>query len=312
MSHLAAILGTRPAARHAPGDPDRMGSDFSPAAPPRLEVRAYARVLRAPLALASALSASALVVIALAVAAVPVAGGEGLRTTALLAGAALLATLPQAASALARRAARGTVHVERGVLVVEAGGRRIETPVMSLGAARPRRLPLPSDGVALQLASGGPFPLVVETDEPAALLDLLSATGAAGVSRPAARLGWARARARLRPGSLELALRWILLPAAVAAVLFRTQELAFGETLGEWPRVGSREWLETLASNVAVTFAVLALLAAAVRSFAELGAALWTSVVPSQAGAARHAAEWLCRAVLFAGVPAVLALRLLA
>jgi hypothetical protein len=258
-----------------------------------------------------ALSALALVSIGLVLAVGPLAGRELAPRGALL--AAVLAALPLAAVRLARRAARGTARVERGLLVVEAGGRSLATPVSILGSARARRLPLPSDGVALRLASGRPFPLALDTDEPAALLDLLSATGTAGVSRPPARLAWARARARLRPGPRELAVRWVLLPAAITAVVFRAHQLsAFGDALGDWHLHGYRAWAATLEGHAAATLALLGLLGCAARLAAEGAGALWTALAPSQAWTARHAVEWLLRAVLYAGVPAAVALRFLA
>ena len=282
----------------------------SPAAPPRLALRVYAPALRALLAGAWAVSVLALLATALLLTLGPAAGTE-LAPPGLLAFGAL-AALPLAGVALARRTAHGTAHVERGLLVVEAGDRRVELPVATLASARPRRVPLPADGVALRLASG-PFPLALETDEPAALLDLLSATGAAGVARPAARLAWARARARLRPRAGELAVRWVLLPLVVAAASFRAhQASAFGGALGEWHLHGFRAWVTSLASHAAVTLALLALVGAAVRVAAELAGALWTALAPAQAGQARLAVEWLCRAVLYAGIPAAVALRLLA
>ncbi len=54
------------------------------------------------------------------------------------------------------------------------------------------------------------------------------------------------------------------------------------------------------------------LLAAALRIVAELGCAAVTALAPGRARAARRWAEWLCRAVLYAGVPALLAIRFLA
>jgi hypothetical protein len=286
----------------------------SPAAPPRIAVRSYPRALRGPLAAMVALGWGALLALAVGVGVLPMASGEGLpRLAAGTLAAVLLAPLPLAAAALARRAARGTLRVEAGALVVEAGDRRAEVPVTALGGARPWRLPLPSDGVAVALASGRPFPLALEAEDPAAALDLLAATGAAGVARPPARLAWARARERLRPRAVELALRWGLLPAAIAAILFRAhQHVAFGDTLGEWRMLGPASWAATLAGYAAATAGLLVLLGAGVRVLAEAVAALWTALAPAQAVPARRAAEWLCRAVLYAGVPALVALRFLA
>jgi hypothetical protein len=276
-------------------------------------VRAYPRALRAPLAAGAALGWGALLALASSAAVLPMASREALPPVGAPAAAAvLLAALLLAAVALARRAARGFAHVERGALVVEAGDRRAEVPLAALDAARPWRLPVPGDGISLRLATGRPFPLAIESDDPAAVLDLLAATGAGGVVRPRARLAWARARERLRPGAAELALRWGLLPSAVAAISFRAhQHVAFGGTLGAWHLHGPGRSAATLVGHAASTLGLLALVGAAVRLLAEGIAALWTALAPAQAGAARHAAEWLCRAVLYGAVPAVVALRFL-
>ncbi|MGC3996178.1 MAG: hypothetical protein QM767_01010 [Anaeromyxobacter sp.] len=275
-------------------------------------IRAYARPLRPLLALALGLGWASLLFHAALIAAAAAQREVRPPSAALLLGAALTIVGPWLAVAAVRSAARGRASVEADRLVLALRSRRLELPLSALRAARPWRLPLPGPGLALRLASGPP-PVALEVDDPGALLDALAAAGATAAGEPGRTEAWVRARLRHRPGRLELALRWGALPLLVAGVLFHAhQAIAFGGPLGEWHLAGPLAWLRTLSGYAAASLALLVLLAAAARALAGAGCAVATALLPGRAGAARQVAEWLCRAVLYAGVPALLAARFLA
>jgi len=282
-----------------------------PAADPTWPVHAYPRALRPALAAAQALAwANGLAVAALLVRAAAV---TEVRPPApgVLAELALVSGLPWLAAALARRRSRGHARLAGEALHLVLPDRRVEVPLASVREARPWRLPAPAPGVALRLPAG-PFRLALETPDPGGLVEALSRAGvpATGAGRSAA---WARVRSRHGPGRLERLLRWLLVPLVPAFALFHShQVIVFGGPLGEWNLVGPAAWLRTLAGYAAVSLALVVLLAAATRVLCEAAAAAATAIAPGRAGPARQAVEWLCRAVLYAGVPALVAVRFLA
>jgi len=282
-----------------------------PVAGPTWPVHAYPRALRPALAAARAIAwANGLAVAALLARAAAV---SEVRPPApgVLAELALVSGLPWLAAALARRRSRGQASLVGGALHLVLPDRRVEVPLASVREARPWRFPAPAPGLALRLSTG-PFRLALETRDPGALVEALSRAGvpAAGGGRSAA---WARARWRHGPGRLERLVHWTLVPLVPALALFHShQVIVFGGALGEWRLVGPAAWLSTLAGYAAVSLALVVLLAAATRALGEAAAAVATAIAPGRADAARQAVEWLCRAVLYVGVPALVAVRFLA
>lgn len=276
-------------------------------------IRAYPRWLRPPLVLASAVAWASLLVHAALVAWAAARVEVRPPGPALLFGVGALTVAPWLVVVLARMAARGRAELDQASLSLHLPGRRLQVPLTSIAAAEAWRLPLPGPGVELRMGSGRPFRLALEVDDPASLLQALQPGASATASRTGRMAAWAAARSRLRPGPVERVLRWGLFPLLPAGILFQAhQHIAFGGALGEWRLVGPAAWLRTLAGYWVATLALLVLLAAGARLAAELGCALATALRPARAGAARRWAEWLCRAVLYAGVPALLALRFLA
>ncbi len=100
------------------------------------------------------------------------------------------------------------------------------------------------------------------------------------------------------------ALRLCLAPAAVTFILFRLHELiAYGGLFGEWHLLGPRRWLRTLTGVALYSFCTLFVCAAVLRVLVEVASLLRPS--------ARRGAEAIAAIAWYAGIAAVLALRLL-
>ncbi len=277
-----------------------------------MTIHAYPRWLRPLLALAAIVAWASLLAHAALVAWTAARLEVRPPGFAVALGLAALTVAPWVAAALVRSAGRGRAELAGPAMVLSLRDRSLQVPVASIAAAETWRVPVPGPGVALRMASGRPFRLALEVDDPAALLTALRSGGAAGAARPGRLAAWSAARSRHRPGLLERLLRWGVFPLLPAAILFQAhQHIAFGGPLGEWRLLGPAAWLLTLLGYWAAPLALLVLLAAAARVLAELGCAVATALAPGRARAARRTAEWLCRAVLYAGVPALLAIRFL-
>ncbi len=222
--------------------------------------------------------------------------------------------LPGLAGLLVRRAYTARIEVRDALLRISRPGAGIEIPCDAIAGVAPWRLPAPGPGLSLALRSGRSVGL--ELADPAALLAALDGAGAKGAREAAARplVVYAAARpVRPRRPLLRLLARYPVFALAPGAVLFNLhQHIAYGGTFGEWYTLGAASYLQTAAVYWATTTAYLAMYASVWRGAAE-GLCLATAcVVPARAAAVRRIAEAAFRALYYGGVPALLALRLLA
>lgn len=207
------------------------------------------------------------------------------------------------------------VRVEGEVLAFRQRRRRIEVPLASLAGLRDWRLPLPSPGTGLQLASGRRFAHGLAGDGVHALARMLASAGVAAVqAKPGdawQRLATARQAARHRWLDHPL-LKFALFPLLPALVAFRLhQVIAFGGSFGEWQTYGFQAWATGLLIWWASWSLGMMLFAALVRVGIEAASALAAWLSPARAGAVRGALEAWGRAAFFLGVPAWLAWRVL-
>ncbi|KRC38076.1 MULTISPECIES: apolipoprotein N-acyltransferase [unclassified Lysobacter] len=215
------------------------------------------------------------------------------------------------------RAFVAQARVEGPLLVLEQRRQRIEMPVASIAALRPWRVPLPRSGVDVRLAEGPRWTRCLALTRPNALQRMLAATGVpqrweGGLARGLADLAQARADAR-RPRLDHALLKFALFPLLLALVAFRLhQVIAFGGSFGEYYSYGLRAYLSGLLIWWASWSIGLMLFAALLRVAIETVVVLAMALRSTHAAALRDALEWLGRLAFYVGVPAWLALRLLA
>ncbi|HEU0154004.1 MAG TPA: apolipoprotein N-acyltransferase [Arenimonas sp.] len=222
--------------------------------------------------------------------------------------------LPLVASLAILRMFSARLRIEGAMLVIDQHRQRIEVPLASITSLAPWRLPWPGSGTDLVLASGRRWDRGLAIADPSALARALATAGAA-VSPPpgfAARLASLRA-VDGRPALEQAWVKFGLFPLLPAAVAFRLhQVIAFGGPFGEAYTYGWGAWLAGLAAWWASWALGLMLLAAALRILVELASLPSLLMVPARAQAVRLLLAWLARAIYFIGVPAWLAVRLLA
>lgn len=215
------------------------------------------------------------------------------------------------------RAFVAQARVEGSLLVLEQHRQRIELPVASIAALRPWRLPLPRSGVDVRLAAGPLWTRSLALTRPKTWQRMLSATGVplrleGGLASPMADLVQTRADAR-RPRLDHSLAKFALFPLLLALVAFRLhQVIAFGGTFGEYYSYGLRAYLTGLLIWWASWSIGLMLFAAALRIAIETVVVLAMALRSTHVAALRDGLEWLGRLAFYVGVPAWLALRLLA
>jgi apolipoprotein N-acyltransferase len=214
-------------------------------------------------------------------------------------------------------AAWHTVRVEIADSALRLAGRheQIEIPLARITALRVWQWPLPWTGVDLHLASGRRFEAGLATSDPAAFLRALVAAGAPARFDDAtsvARAHWAAARHAARWPRLDDPLvRFVVFPLLPALPAFHLhQQIAFGGAFGEWQTYGAGAWLVALAIWWAAWSIGVMLFAAALRVAVEALVATLAAAGRPQDGA-RRVLEGGVRALVYLGVPAALALRLL-
>ena len=229
---------------------------------------------------------------------------------------AFAVVLPALAAWAIERAFAASVRIDAGALVLDQRGQRVEIPLASITALHPWRLPLPRNGVDLQLASGQRWARGLVLANPLSLQRALAAAGSparidGALSTRLARLAQVRAattRRWLDHAGVKLAL-FPLLPAAVAFRLH--QMIAFGGPFGEYYTYGLKAWLTGALIWWASWSLGLMLFAALLRLVIEAATVLALPLSPAHTLAARDAMTWLARAAFYLGVPAWLAWRLL-
>ena len=242
--------------------------------------------------------------------ALPLAALAFVRDTAIdprvLAAIALgLGALPAVAARLLGRAFAADVALDADALRVRRADAAIEVPRASLARVAAWRVPLPGAGVALVLRSGAAAPVGLEPAPPALV-------EAFGVAHPNLAYAAARRAAPLARLSHPL-VAFGLFGLVPAAILFRAQQvIGYGGLLGQWSLEGFGAWARTLGVTWLATVAGLVLARSALRALVEVAAFAATWLAPRRAARVRRAAEWAGALAYYAGVPAFLALRLLA
>ena len=265
------------------------------------------RPLRALAAACILVAAANLLRLAFALAMGLVTGETTTTPYVVLRDLALLSAIPRLVAWVIVRLARARVRAESDTLVVERRGERVDVPRASIAAVRPLRLPLPAPGLALRLASGRLFNLLLALPDPTPLASALDAAAA----HPMLRFAAARARYH-RSGPGRLALKFLVFPLLPALVLFRLyQLLTFGGLTGQWQMFGLAPYLRTASGYYLGTVAHLVVWAGVWRILGECLAYAAAWALPSRTRGPRAAVEWTCRIVYWVGVPALLGARFL-
>lgn len=242
---------------------------------------------------------------------------DGLQVNSLaqitLFGIAVVA--PLLAAWAIQRAFAARARIESDMLVLEQAAQRIEIPLSEIASVRVWRLALPRSGVDLQLASGRRWTHGIALADPQALQQALAAAGspvqwADRLSGKMAAHAAHRAAATRRRLDHPL-IKFMLFPLLPALPAFRLhQHIAFGGTFGEYYSYGLWAWLSGLAIWWVAWSIGLMLFAAGLRIVIEAGALAALLGGPTRALGARHALEWLGRAIFYIGVPVWLVLRI--
>ncbi|WP_157476256.1 apolipoprotein N-acyltransferase [Lysobacter sp. Root690] len=229
--------------------------------------------------------------------------------------AAVLA--PAVAAWVIERAFVAQARVEGSLLVLDQRRRRIELPLASIDALRPWRIPLPGSGVDVRLSAGPWWTWSLASTRPRALQRLLASTGTpvrleGGVANGLADLAQNRADARRRRFDHPL-VKFGLFALLLALIAFRLHQIiAFGGVFGEYYSYGLGAYLTGLLIWWASWSIGLMLFAAVLRIAIETVVMLAIALRTAHAAAVRDAMEWLGRLAFYLGVPAWLAMRLLA
>ena len=222
-----------------------------------------------------------------------------------------LFAVPEAAAWCVVRAFAARASVADGLLVLAAGARRLELPLADVARVVPWRLPIPGPGLSLQLVSGERWPHGLALARPDALARALGGTPPAAPS-PVARYAQARTASRRSPLDAP-GFKFVLLPLALAIPAFRLhQHIAYGGGFGEYLSFGLRAYATTFALWWAAWFIAVVLCAAALRVVVETATLTGALVAPAHAATTRQAVERLALAALYLGLPAWLAVRMLA
>lgn len=207
------------------------------------------------------------------------------------------------------RSAAATLAVGADRATLVRRGARVEVPLQAVAALRPFRVPLPWPGFSLRLASGRALDDELSLRDPAPLAALLSDRARApAASDPS----WADAAAHRRTRLLRHpALKFVLVPAVVAFIVFRLQQrIAFGGLFGELDAFGLARWLNTLTGVTLLVLGHFLLLAAGLRAVVELVMQPALRLLPRGACGLRIALDCTAAAVYYLGTAAVLFLRL--
>jgi apolipoprotein N-acyltransferase len=244
-------------------------------------------------------------------------GSLQVQTLALARLVALLCLVPEAAAWCVLRAFEARAEVVEGVLVLARGRRRLELPLRDIAAVEPWRVPLPGPGAALRRApSGARWRYDLALADPWALARAVAAaTGAPEPSRATTRTtAYARACAAVRRGWLETPwAKFVLFPLLLAIPAFRLhQHIAYGGAFGEATQLGMKAYLDTFAVWWAAWAIGVMLCAAALRAAIEAGTLAGAFLRPDRVVVARRCLERLGLVALYLGLPAWLAVRILA
>jgi len=229
---------------------------------------------------------------------------------------AALFLAPEAAAWCVLRAFSARAAIEQGVLVLARGRQRLELAVRDIAAVEPWRIPLPTPGARLRLASGEHWPWGIALADPAALGRALEAAGGSWLQAPPPSRGSVYQRARLAVRHRRLGgpvAKFVLLPLVLAVPAFRLhQHIAYGSSLGEYYTFGLAAYLKGFALWWAAWAIGVVLCAAVLRACIEAGAIAGTLLAPAASLPVRRWLERFGLAALYLGLPTWLLLRLLA
>lgn len=221
---------------------------------------------------------------------------------------------PEAAAWCVLRAFTARASIEGDLLVLARGSRRLELPLRVIAAVEPWRVPLPSRGAVLRMASGGRWHLALAHDDPSALARALSAAGGPEPqpSRASHASRYAQARLSIPRGRLDLApVKFVLLPLVLAVPAFRLhQHIAYGSAFGQVQASGWTAYFTNFALWWAAWAIGVVLCAAVLRAAIEAGTLAMLLMRPSLTTAARRWLERIGLAALYLGLPAWLLLRI--
>lgn len=231
------------------------------------------------------------------------------RTLAQLRWTGALVLAPELAALCLLAAFRSRVSLTPGLLTLTRGAQRLELPLASLVAVRAWRWPWPSAGLSLRLADGAAYPLGLALRHADALARALAAAGG-----PAAEVGSAYAQAQggvARGRWAHPLLKFGLLPLVLAVPAFHLhQHIAYGSGVGEYLTFGLAAYFQAFVLWWAAWSVGVLLAATALRGVVEAVAWLAARWQPGLALAWRRGLERGATGLLWLGLPAWLALRL--
>jgi apolipoprotein N-acyltransferase len=226
-----------------------------------------------------------------------------------------LFVVPELAAWLLLRAFSARASTDNGALVLTRGRRRLEVPLGDIAAVEPWRMPIPGPGAWLRLTTGVRWQYGLAHADPVGLGHALAAAGGprAALPSPTRAAAYARARCAIHDGRLAHPLvKFGLFPLALALLAFRMhQHIAYGSTLGEYYSFGATAYLTTLALWWTAWAMGMLVLGAALRAGIEAGTLMAVLMRPQQAVGTRRWLERLGLLAFYAGLPALLVLRLL-
>ncbi|HLL13215.1 MAG TPA: apolipoprotein N-acyltransferase [Rubrivivax sp.] len=226
-----------------------------------------------------------------------------------------LFVVPELAAWLLLRAFSARASTDNGALVLTRGRRRLEVALGDIAAVEPWHMPIPGPGAWLRLTTGVRWQYGLAHADPVGLGHALAAAGGprAALPSPTRAAAYARARCAIHDGRLAHPLvKFGLFPLALALLAFRMhQHIAYGSTLGEYYSFGATAYLTTLALWWAAWAMGMLVLGAALRAGIEAGTLMAVLMRPQQAVGTRRWLERLGLLAFYAGLPALLVLRLL-
>lgn len=224
---------------------------------------------------------------------------------------------PEAMAWCLRNAFAAKVRAGDGKLRIVRRDVTIEVPLAAVESLQAWTLPLPGPGVSVRLASGKTLGTGLQVRDPGALADAMLRAGAPrsvveGISGTVST--FAQARAKVGRSRLDHPfLKFVVYSLVPAVPVYRLHQfITYGGAFGEYYTFGLKAYLLGFALWW-VSFAMgLLMFAAGVRAVVEAAALLAAALAPARAVAARRFLEGLQRAVFYVGMPAWLAIRLLA
>jgi apolipoprotein N-acyltransferase len=198
--------------------------------------------------------------------------------------------------------------IANGRLVLAHPGRQIELALADIADVQLWKLPLPSRGLSLRLASGQRWRYELALRNPQALISALAAGGVALRDPGSVRAPlqtYAQAGMAVRGSRLDHPLvKYLLLPLALAIPAFHLhQHISYGAALGEYYSFGLRAYLSAFALWWAAWSIGVVLCEALLRAAIEAGTLLAALVRPARTIAIRAVLERGGHAALFLGLP---------